>query len=50
MQKKMQIHLTSLTSYPLFQNNQSIYKPENELQWREKDERFRKENFRTQKY
>jgi hypothetical protein len=26
----------NLTSYPLFQNNQSIYKPENEMQWREK--------------
>jgi len=29
----MQIHLTS---YPLFQKNQPIYKPENELQWKEK--------------
>ena len=29
----MRIHLTS---YPLFQNNQPINKPENELQWSEK--------------
>jgi hypothetical protein len=31
--KKIQ---SRLTSYPLFQNNQPIYKPENKLQWREK--------------
>jgi len=38
----MQIHRTS---YPLFQNNQPIYKPENELQWREKKDVSEKKIF-----